>query len=197
MQRDFSRQKVNGILRSACVFSYLDSRDGSLKDVLALEIHNSDQHKGGNGRDKRVERVICTFRCETKSVCRLLYSILFVTDSSQTRSGPLLLSPSFTRSAASLDHRSFFGLSLDFRPSPISRQHSLPPSTRPPPHTYTTTAPRRPPAFSIIAPLARLFPAVPTAFEPLAGLFAQSPSVCLCMPHKTPALNSWFDRSMV
>lgn len=76
MQRDFSLEKASGILRSACVCSYLDSRDRSLKDVLALEIHNSDQHQGGNGRDKRVERAICTFRCETKSVCRLLYSII-------------------------------------------------------------------------------------------------------------------------
>jgi hypothetical protein len=196
VQRDFLRQKVNGILRSACVFSYLDSRDGSLKDVLALEIHNSDQHKGGNGRDKRVERVICTFRCETKSVCRLLYSILFVTDSSQTRSGPLLLSLSFTCSAASRPPLIFWPFT---RLSAIANFLTtfLTAVYQAPPHTYTTTAPRRPPAFSIIAPFARLFPAVPTAFEPLAGLFAQSPSVCLCMPHKTPALNSWFDRSMV
>lgn len=77
-----------------------------------------------------------------RSLCRrptLLDS--FVTDSSQTRSDPLLLSLSFTCSAASLDRRSFFGHSLDFRPSSISSQHSLPPSTRNPHHTSTQPQP--------------------------------------------------------
>lgn len=69
-------EEANGILRSASVCSCFDFQDRLLKDVLAFEIHNSDQHQGGNGKGKRVERAICTFRCETKSVCRLLYSII-------------------------------------------------------------------------------------------------------------------------
>jgi hypothetical protein len=147
-----------------------------------------------------VERAICGIRCETKSVCRLLYSILSRLIRVRLDQGPFSSGVPFH----SLAFVAFSRLSIDFlsaltfdtRSSPISCQHSLAPVYQDPTtRLHTHNCPSTVTCLLDHCAIRAFVSARPIASDTLAGLSLQSPSVCLCM--KTPAPTSWFDHSMV
>jgi hypothetical protein len=147
-----------------------------------------------------VERAICGIRCETKSVCRLLYSILSRLIRVRLDQGPFFSGFPFHSLAivafSRLRIHSLSTLTSDPRPSPISCQHSLAPVYQDPTtRLHTHNCPSTAICLLDHCAIRAFASARPIVSKLLVGLSLQSPSVCLCM--KTPAPTSWFDRSMV